>query len=70
MQVRATPNKEEADRVARSLRAKGGSDVHIIATEKDGETVYRVRFGAFGSAAEGKAKAGEMGFANVWVIKR
>lgn len=70
VQVRATPNKEEADRVARSLRAKGGSDVHIIATEKDGETVYRVRFGAFGSAAEGKAKAGEMGFANVWVIKR
>lgn len=70
VQVRATPNKEEADRVARSLRAKGGADVHIIAAEKDGETVYRVRFGSFGSAEEGKAKAGEMGFANVWVIKR
>lgn len=70
VQVRATPNKEEADRVARSLRAKGGADVHVVASEKDGETMYRVRFGSFGSAEEGKAKAGEMGYANVWVIKR
>lgn len=70
VQVRATPDKEEADRVARALRAKGGADVHVVASEKDGETMYRVRFGSFGSAEEGKAKAGEMGYANVWVIKR
>lgn len=68
VQVRATPDKAEADRIARSLRAKGGADVHIVATEKNGETVYRVRFGSFGSEAEGKAKAGEMGYSNVWVV--
>ena len=70
VQVGATPDKSEADRIASRVRSKGGSNVQVISTEKNGETIYRVRFGSFGSQDEAKTKAGEMGFGDVWVVKR
>lgn len=70
VQVRATTDKAEADRIARTLRSKGGDDVHIIATEKDGGTLYRVRFGDFDSQEGAKRIAGNYGFSDVWVMKR
>ncbi|MGE3801499.1 MAG: SPOR domain-containing protein [Candidatus Kapaibacterium sp.] len=70
VQVGATPDKSEADRIAARVRSKGGSNVQVIASEKNGEKIYRVRFGSFGTQEEAKAKAGEMGFGDVWVVKR
>ena len=70
VQVGATPDRSEADRIASRIRSKGGSGVQVITTEKNGETLYRVRFGTFGSQEEAKSKAGEMGFGDVWVVKK
>ena len=70
VQVIATQDKAEADRVARALRTKGGKDVHVVVTDKADETMYRVRFGSFTSQAEAKTNAGALGYKNVWVVKQ
>lgn len=70
VQVMATPDKAEADRVARALRSKGGKDVHVIVTDKADGTIYRVRFGSFGSQPEAKTKAGALGYNNIWIVKK
>jgi len=69
-QVGATPDRTEADRIAARLRARGGSSVTVVATEKNGAPIYRVRFGAFTSEAEARQKSSELGFGDVWVIQR
>ncbi len=70
VQVMATPDKAEADRVARALRSKGGQDVHVIVSDKADGTIYRVRFGAFDSQPEAKTKAGALGYSNIWIVKK
>ncbi|MCB0713567.1 MAG: SPOR domain-containing protein [Ignavibacteriae bacterium] len=70
VQVGATPDKSEADRIAARVRSKGGSNVQVIASEKNGEKIYRVRFGSFGTQEEAKAKAIGMGFGDIWVVKK
>lgn len=70
VQVMATADKAEADRVARALRSKGGADVHVIVTDKSDGTLYRVRFGAFDSQSEAKKMAGALGYSDVWVVKK
>lgn len=69
-QVGATPDRTEADRIAARLRARGGSSVTVVAAEKNGTPIYRVRFGAFTSEAEARQKSSELGFGDVWVIQR
>jgi len=70
IQVGATPDKSEADRLAARVRSKGGSNVKVITTKKSGETLYRIRFGSFESQDEAKSKASAMGFRDVWVVKK
>lgn len=69
VQVHASDDKSEADRIASSLRSKGGSNVRIVETTKNGATIYRVRFGGFTSEDEAKKKAATMGYGSVWVVK-
>lgn len=69
-QVGATPDRTEADRIAARLRARGGSSVTVVAAEKNGTPIYRVRFGTFTSEAEARQKSTELGFGDVWVIQR
>jgi cell division septation protein DedD len=68
-QVSATPDRTEADRIAARLRAKGGSSVTVIAAEKNGAPIYRVRFGTFTSEAEARQKSSDLGFGEVWIIQ-
>lgn len=68
VQVRATPDRKEADRIAAKLRAKGGANVQVVTADQNGATVYRVRFGAFGSSEDARTKAAAMGYENVWVV--
>ena len=68
VQVRATPDRKEADRIAAKLRAKGGANVQVVTADQNGAKVYRVRFGAFGSSDDARTKAAAMGYENVWVV--
>jgi cell division septation protein DedD len=68
VQVRATPDRREADRIAAKLRAKGGANVQVVTADQNGAKVYRVRFGAFGSSEDARTKAAAMGYENVWVV--
>ncbi len=69
-QVGATPDRGEADRIAARLRARGGSSVTVVAAEKNGTPIYRVRFGSFTSETEARQKSTELGFSDVWIIQR
>jgi hypothetical protein len=70
VQVRATPDEAEANRIARKLRAKGMKDVKVDLTQKNGTAVYRVRYGTFASTAEAKSSAGSSGVGDAWVVKK
>lgn len=70
VQVRATPNEDEAKRVAKKLRSKGVGNVQVVRSEKDGAPFYRVRFTGAGTSSEAKAKAKGAGFSDIWVVKQ
>jgi hypothetical protein len=70
VQVRATPDEAEANRIARKLRAKGVKDVKVDLMQKNGTAVYRVRYGTFASTAEAKSSAGSSGVGDAWVVKK
>ncbi len=67
-QVSATPDRKEAERIAATLRARGGSGVAITTAEKDGVPVYRVRYGSFASEEEARRKSSAIGYGDVWII--
>lgn len=69
-QIGATPDRAEADRIAATLRSRGGSNVVVQKAERNGETIYRVRFGSFGSEDEAKRKAIDLGYRDIWVTKQ
>jgi cell division septation protein DedD len=70
VQVRATPDRAEADRLASRLRAKGAGGVTVTTSTKDGRTLYRVRYGAFSTADDAKAAARRDGHSDAWVTPR
>ena len=67
-QVGATSDRAEADRIAAALRSRGGSGVRIESAEKNGETIYRVRFGSFTSEEEARRSGSKLGYPSVWVV--
>ena len=69
-QVGATPDRSEADRIATSLRSRGGENISISTATVDGATIYRVRYGSFSSEDEARQKSGALGYGNVWVVKK
>jgi cell division septation protein DedD len=69
VQVGATTDKSEAERVAADARARGGSGVRLIETTKNGKPLYRIRFGSFSSEEEAIATARSIGFSDVWVVE-
>ena len=69
VQVRATPDESEAKLIARRLRSRGAAGVAIVPSEKNGTTLYRVRFTSTGSD-EAKELASKAGYGNVWVMKQ
>ena len=70
VQVRATTDEAEANRIARKLRAKGVKDVKVDLSQKNGVATYRVRYGAFSSSTEAKSSAGRAGVGDAWVVKK
>lgn len=71
VQVRATSDEAEANRIARKLRSKGMKDVTVVLSEKNGVAQYRVRHrGSYGSASEAQAAVQRAGFSDPWVIKQ
>ena len=70
VQIRATPDRGEADRLASRLRSRGASNVTVTPATKDGATVYRVRYGSFPSADAARTAARRDGHAGAWIVKR
>ena len=69
VQVRATPDRTEAHRIATQLRSRGARDVTITTTTKNGSTVYRVRYGSFETADAARASARSNGHADAWAVR-
>lgn len=68
VQVRATPDRSEADRLASRLRSRGARNVTVTTSTKEGKTLYRVRYGAFASADDARGAARRDGHADAWVV--
>ncbi len=73
VQVRATTDQAEANLVARRLRARGATNVSVLAVPNKGPnagTTYRVRYTAKGTEAEARAAGTRAGYRNLWVVKK
>jgi cell division septation protein DedD len=70
VQIRATPDRAEADRLAARLRARGAGGVSVTTSTKNGSTLYRVRYGAFPSETEAKDAARRDGHAEAWIVRQ
>jgi cell division septation protein DedD len=70
VQVRATPDKAEAERLAARLRGRGARAVTVTTATKNGATLYRVRYGSFASQEEARQAARRDGHGDAWVARR
>ena len=69
IQVYASPSADDADEWLQQLRKRSINDGFISSQSVRGQTWYRVRFGKFTTRDEADARASQLGFSNVWVVR-
>jgi cell division septation protein DedD len=69
IQVYSSPSADDADEWLQQLRKRSINDGFISSQSVRGQTWYRVRFGKFATRDEADARASQLGFSNVWVVR-